>query len=177
MAGINQQERLKKNVEELKIRDIPEKLALQISVLEDIAFAHEIAQRLDDERSINKAIVSYFSIGEASQILPTIRILESRRSSGGWDPAANAILRSRFLHLQNQLTKSIDLGQEAKLGIDRVTLRLNRHHLSKLHTEMQSIVEDSSDLSALIVANARAQARIKKDFPQGVILKGTGSHR
>ena len=79
--------------------------------------------------------------------------------------------------VQQQLTKSIDLGPEAKLGIDRVTLRLNRYHLAELHTEMQSIVEESSDLSALIVANARAQARIRREFPSGTILKGTGSSR
>ena len=86
---------VKKSVEELKVRELPEDLAIQLSVLEDIVFANEIANELDDERSIQKAIVSYFAIGESSHILPTIRLLESRRSSGGWDPAANAILPIR----------------------------------------------------------------------------------
>jgi glutamate dehydrogenase len=177
IAGTNQQERIKKSVEDLKVREIPEDLAVTLSVMEDIVFANEIADGLNDERSINKAIVSYFSIGESSHILPSIRLLESRRSSGGWDPAANAILRSRFIHLQNLLTKSIDIGEEAKLGIDRVMLRLNRYHLAELRSEMQSIVEESSNLSGMIVANARAQSLIRKDFPTGTTLKGTGSIR
>ena len=175
MAGTTQQDRLNKSIDSLKTRDVPEQLATQIAVLENILFAHEISKSLNDERSINKAIVSYFSIGEASYFLPTIRLLESRRSSGGWDPAANAILRGRFLYLQTKLTQSIDLGPEAKLGIDRVTLRLNRYNLSKLHLDMQKILEDSSDLSALIVANARAQALIQSSFSTEKPIKGTGS--
>ena len=82
-----------------------------------------------------------------------------------------------YIHLQNLLTRSIDLGAEAKLGIDRVLLRLNRHHLSELRSEMLSIVEEASDLSAMIVANARAQSIIRQEFPEGTILKGTGSIR
>ena len=42
---------------------------------------------------------------------------------------------------------------------------------------MLSIVEEASDLSAMIVANARAQSIIRQDFPEGTTLKGTGSIR
>ena len=93
---------------------------------------------------------------------------------GGWDPAANAILRSRFLHFLQQLVQQIDLGAEAKLGVDRAVLRLKLHHLNALNAEMENIITEATDLSALVVANARAQLHVRKINTKK--LKGTGFH-
>ena len=45
---------------------------------------------------------------------------------GGWDLAANAILRNQFLDQLQELLRGIELGREANLGIDRVSLRLSK---------------------------------------------------
>lgn len=172
--GNSQREIHQRIIDELTQKDLPVKLASKIAALRDIQAAFEIATQLDNDDNIDKSIVSYFSIGEASLFLPTIRRLEARRSSGEWDPAANSILMSRFFHLQQLLIKIIDIGPETKLGIDRVTLRLNRHHLAGIHSEMEDILTDSTDLAALVVANARAQTRIRRDFPPDKKLFGTG---
>jgi hypothetical protein len=136
--------------------------------------AYEIANCISSDDNIDEAIVSYFAIGEASQILPTVRRLEARRSSGEWDPAANSILRSRFYHLQALLYASIDLGPEASLGIDRASLRLSRGHLKEVRTEMEEILADSNDLAAIVVANARAQSHIRNNFNSDDKRFGTG---
>ena len=51
-------------------------------------------------KDIDTYIVSYYSIGDASLLLQTIKALDKRRSTGGWDLAANAILRNQFLDLR-----------------------------------------------------------------------------
>ena len=136
--------------------------------------ANEIVSVLEKDQDIQSALVSYYSIGEASSFLPIMRILEQRRSTGGWDPAANAILRNRFLHLQRQLVRRIDLGRELQIGVDRLIHRLKQNHLSDLSSELVSIVGESSELSSLVVANARAMARMRRDFPDGKKRQGTG---
>lgn len=171
LVSTSHKERANKNIEELKAKDIPASLAEKIVALEDISFANEIAKI---SGRIEKNIVSYYAIGESSVFIPTIRLLENRRAMGGWDPAANAILRSRFLHFLQQLVQKIDLGAEAKLGIDRAVLRLKMHHLKALNVEMENIITDATDLSALVVANSRAQSHIRK--VDNKKLKGTGFH-
>ena len=89
------------------------------------------------------------------------RALEGRRAVGGWDPAANAILRSRFLYQLTRLVEMMDLGQETTLGSDRLAFRLRRGYLARVDAEMKDIMTDSVDLAGLVVANARAQAIIR----------------
>ena len=90
--------------------------------------------------------------------------MENRRSSGGWDPAAKAILQSRFLHLQSQLVECIDLSPELPIGVDRLVHRLKTGRLEQLSNELDAIIGESGDLSSLIVANARALSRFKREF-------------
>ena len=125
------------------------------------------------QSDIDTCIVSYYSIGDASLLLQTIKVLDERRSTGGWDLAANAILRNQFLDQLQELLRGIDLGRESNLGIDRVSLRLSRYHLNDFQTEINEILGDTPDLAALMVANARIQSRILRSF-SGNPLKGTG---
>lgn len=174
LYGSAQREQHARFCDELQQKDIPSALASRISALRDIQAAFEIAQCMSDSESIDSAIVTYFAIGEASLILPIIRRLETRRASGEWDPAAHSILRSRFYHLQAQLFSTIDLGPEAKLGIDRVALRLSRNHLQSLRAEMENILGDSTELASFVVANARAQGQIRRGFSAENKRFGTG---
>jgi hypothetical protein len=103
--------------------------------------------------------------------------LENRRASGGWDPAANAILRNRFLHLLKQTTQVIDLGEESNLSLDRMSFRLQENHLAELHDQMQGVITESIDLAALVVGNARALAIVNTMRQAGAKLQGTGFSR
>jgi len=72
------------------------------------------------------------------------------------------------------MVDTIDLSREARLGIDRVTLRLTRANLAQMSKEMENIIGDATDLATMLVANARAQERIRRDFPAGQTIQGTG---
>ncbi|MEC8382244.1 MAG: NAD-glutamate dehydrogenase domain-containing protein, partial [Myxococcota bacterium] len=174
LYGSTQKEQHARFCDELQQKDIPNHLASRIAVLRDIQAAFEIAQCMSDTDTVDSAIVTYFSIGESALILPIIRRLETRRASGEWDPAAHSILRSRFYHLQTQLYAAIDLGPEATLGIDRVALRLSRNHLKGLRAEMENILGESTDLASFVVANARAQGQIRRQFSAANKRFGTG---
>jgi glutamate dehydrogenase len=174
LSGSAHRDRLNRRISELTALGVPKPLAKKISLIGEVLPAYEVAKGLDDEGDIKKGLVSYYSIGDASCILNTVRALVERKSSGGWDPAANSILASRFLQLQRRLVEHIDIGQESRLGIDRTTLRLNRHHLKELSSELEAILSDAPDLASLMVANARAQSRILKEFSGDSVLKGTG---
>ena len=159
--------------------NIPSALIHPISLLGEIQTAYEITCTLYQKdieistQSIDPYIVSYYSIGDASLLLQTIKMLDERRSTGGWDLAANAILRNQFLDQLQKLLQSIELGPEANLGIDRVALRLSRYHLNEFQTELNEILGDTPDLASLMVSNARIQSRIVRYF-SGATLKGTG---
>jgi len=164
IGGKDCKHRQKQLIGDLKTHDIPTQLAKRIASLSEICAAHEIVQRMEEGQSIADAITSYYALGEASSFLPIIRLLENRRSSGGWDPAAKAILQSRFLHLQSQLVECIDLSPELPIGVDRLIHRLKTGRLERLSNELDSIIGESGDLSSLIVANARAMSRFKREF-------------
>ena len=63
---------------------------------------------------------------------------------------------------------------QVQLGIDRVALRLSRYNLKDLRNEMEDILGGTTDLASLMVANARAQARIKREFSATNQILGTG---
>ncbi len=174
LVGSKDKERLASQMDALMHKDVPESLASQIVALEDVALVDQIARTVGDLSEVEAKTISYLAIGEASLFVQTIRTLENRRAIGGWDPAANAILRSRFLHQLNNLVEMVDLGDETTLGTDRVAFRLRLYHFASIYAEMKTIVMDGVDLAGLVVANARAQAIIRGMASAGTKLKGSG---
>jgi len=168
------QEQDKALVAELQSKEVPVALAEKIVALNHVTFAYEIAKDLDASANVDQAIVAYLAIGDASLFMKAIDLLDNRRATGGWDAAANAILRSRFFHLLKRLTQIIDLGPEMALGLDRIAFRLRTNHLSGIYADMQSLMGESIDLAALVVANARAQASIRNLTANTDRLQGTG---
>ncbi|MDG1478958.1 MAG: NAD-glutamate dehydrogenase [Myxococcota bacterium] len=171
LSGTTQQEQLRERIESLS--EVPEALATRIASLGDLTIAHEITQ-LHKGGNLDETVISYLAIGEASRLLPTIRVLESRRAEGGWDPVAISILRNRYLSQLRSLVNTIELGPEVALGVDRVTLRLSRGHLAGLAGEMESILSNASDIAALLVAEERIRARISREFAADSGVSGTG---
>ena len=174
LVGSKDKERMQRHVDELMSKDVPESLALRIVALDDVALADQIARTMSDVSEVNDKVISYLAIGEASLFVQTIRTLEDRRAIGGWDPAANAILRSRFLHQLNYLVDMVDLGDETTLGTDRVAFRLRMYHFAGIYAELKTIIVDGVDLAGLVVANARAQAIIRGMSSAGTKLLGSG---
>ena len=58
--------------------------------------------------------------------------------------------------------------------MDRVTLRLSRHHLASLSQEMDDILSDTTDIAALLVAEQRIRAQIQREFIDKGGVDGTG---
>ena len=174
LVGSKDKERFQRSMEALESRDVPSDLAAKVVALEDVALADQIAHTFTSDEELDHQAVAYLAIGEASLFVQTIRALENRRAVGGWDPAANAILRSRFLYQLNRLVEMFDLGKESTLGTDRVSFRLRLYHLSAINTEMKEIITDGVDLAGLVVANARAQASIRALSSNNKKLLGTG---
>ncbi|MAA78611.1 MAG: hypothetical protein CL916_05080 [Deltaproteobacteria bacterium] len=177
-GGKEFQNRHQNSMNELKAHNVPVGLAQKIATLSELCSANEIVLSKTKETSLKNAVVSYYALGEASCFLPIIRLLEDRRSSGGWDPAAKAILQSRFLHLQGLLVDGIDLGPELQIGVDRLVQRLKIGRLKSLSEEMDAITADAGDLASLIVANARALSRVKREYSASNPHLGTnvGAH-
>ena len=163
-GGKEFQNRNQSVINELKGHNVPAALAQKIATFSELCSANEIVLARSEQTSLHDAVVSYYALGEASCFLPIIRLLEDRRSAGGWDPAAKAILQSRFLHLQGQLVEGIDLGPELPIGVDRLVQRLKNGRLKSLSEELDAITADAGDLASLIVANARALSRVKREY-------------
>jgi NAD-specific glutamate dehydrogenase len=174
LFGSKDKERLQRHVDELMNKEVPQALAEQIVALDDVALADQIARTVNNLSEVDAKTISYLAIGEASLFVQTIRTLENRRAVGGWDPAANAILRSRFLHQLNHLVNMVDLGDETTLGTDRVAFRLRLYHFAGIYAELKTIIVDGVDLAGLVVANARAQALIRNMENAGTKMKGSG---
>ena len=174
LVGSKDKERSQQHMDELIAKEVPEALAKQIVALEDVALADQIARTVGDVSEVSAKVISYLAIGEASLFVQTIRTLENRRAIGGWDPAANAILRSRFLHQLNYLVEMVDLGDETTLGTDRVSFRLRMYHFAGIYAEMKKIIVDGVDLAGLVVANAHAQTLIRSMSKAGTKLIGSG---
>ena len=174
LVGSKDKERLQRHIDELMSKEVPQALAEQIVALDDVALADQIARTVNDLSEVEAKAISYLAIGEASLFVQTIRTLENRRAVGGWDSAANAILRSRFLHQLNHLVNMVDLGDETTLGTDRVAFRLRLYHFASIYSELKTIIVDGVDLAGLVVANARAQAIIRSMTSAGTKMKGSG---
>jgi glutamate dehydrogenase len=172
LSGAVHQDRLRLRTEALS--EIPAELARRIAILGELTLASEVIGLPEEGLDLSGQLVRYLSIGEASRLLPTIRALEVRKASGGWDPVAIAIIRNRYLHQMRALVRSFTLGPEARLGVDRVTLRLTRNRLADLSARMDEILTDASDISALLVAEERLRGLIERDFLSQGGVNGTG---
>ncbi|MEL6345008.1 MAG: NAD-glutamate dehydrogenase domain-containing protein [Myxococcota bacterium] len=171
-SGTEHQDRFRIRAEALP--ELPPQLSRRIAVLGELSVASEVIKLPGATDRLQDVLVSYLAIGEASRLLPAIRALETRRSSGGWDPVAISLIRNRYIHQMRTLVQNINLGPEAKLGVDRVTLRLSRKHLARLSVEMDDVLTDTSDIAALLVAEERLRSIIERDFlSQGGVF-GTG---
>lgn len=172
LSGTLHQERFRQRAENLP--EIPADLARRIAVLGELTTASEIVGLPEEGLNMSGQIVRYLSIGEASRLLPTIRALETRKASGGWDPVAISIIRNRYIHQMRALVRAFTLGEEAKLGVDRVTLRLTRNRLADFARRMDTVLTDASDISALLVAEERLRGLIDRDFSSNGGVDGTG---
>ncbi len=149
-----------RRVKGLLDKGVPRALAQRCPGFLDLTVAREIAalqrESGDGDRD---AIVRYLAIGQASRLLPTIAAMESQQGSGPWDFVANGLLRSRYLALLRQLALSVHLGGELRLSVDRAAHRLYWDGgLRGFADTMQSILGDSPDTSAYLVAEERLKA-------------------
>jgi len=172
VPGSIHENRLRDRAEGLLASGLDDAWTTRLAVVAEAGTAAEIvALRRDGETLVN-SFVRYLALGESSRLLPTIRMLESRRAAGGWDSVAVPILRVRYIRLLRKLVEVTRLGVEAQLGVDRIVLRLTRNHLARLRGMMEQILVDESDLAALMVAEERSRASLAADFSGG--LHGTG---
>ena len=172
LSGAVHQDRLRLRTEALS--EIPDALARRIAILGELTLASEVTGLPEEGLDLSEQAVRYLALGEASRLLPTIRALEVRKASGGWDPVAIAIIRNRYIHQMRSLVGAFTLGPEARLGVDRVTLRLTRNRLADLSARMDDILTDASDISALLVAEERLRGLIERDFVSQGGVNGTG---
>ncbi len=162
--GTAHRTRLDNRIDVLMARDLPSALANRLALLDELPAAREIA-RIHDERGIDAAIVRYLAVGEATRMLPAIRALQGRKASGGWDPVAVSILRTRYVRLLRDLVASVDLDREIGLGVDRAATRLGRGILKPLRDLVDHILGSEPSISAILVAEERIHAWIQ-DFRQ-----------
>jgi glutamate dehydrogenase len=145
-------------------RNIPSGLANRLALIGELSVAREIAQVHREGERLTHTTVAYLALGEASRLLPALRAIEDRKSSGRWDKLALGTLRGRYLALLRDLYAAVPIGNESRLGIDRVARRLGRGPLQALSTEMDRILGDQPDLATLLVAEERVR---------GIIARGT----
>jgi len=160
--GSGHRARLDARAENLLRSDISASLAEKLAGLSKVTTAREVAL-LTPSGDLAAAVVGYLGIGEASRILPTIRKLEGRKAEGGWDPVAVGILRGRYIRLLRDLVRSIDLGEEAQLGVDRVASRLGRGRLAELRELVDHILGENPSIAALLVCEERVRAWMAKN--------------
>ena len=115
---------------------------------------------------MENVIVRYLAIGEASRLLPSIRALLVRPTQDRWDPVAMGILRNRYTLLMRQLFAQVPVGDDAKLGIDRLAQNLARQGtgpLAGLQAEMDQILGDDPGLATLLVAEERVRGWLARN--------------
>ncbi len=151
---------------------IPAPLCNRLAVLGELSVAREIALlslgegASSDQASLDNAIVRYLAIGEASRLLPSIRALLERQTQDRWDPVAMGILRNRYILLMRQLFAQVPVGDDVKLGIDRLAQNLSRvgtGPLASLQNEMDLILGDDPGLATLLVAEERVRAWLARN--------------
>jgi len=156
--GSDLENRLRSRRDPLLARGIPSRAADRIAALGELTTCREIALLHNGEERVANTVIRYMALGETSRLLPAIRALDDRQSEGGWGPVAIGILRNRYLQLQRDLVRTVTIGAEVRLGIDRVAMRLGRRRLQTLQAVMDHILGEHPNLGALMVAEERVRA-------------------
>jgi glutamate dehydrogenase len=161
IKGAAHQDQLRIAAEQHTAREIPENLALRIATLSKLTVAREVALLHDPEQRLSHTVIRYISIGEATGILPALRQMRIRQTSGPWDQVALAILRNRMFMLMRELYRVVPIGPEVRLGVNRVRRRLvRRGPLGNMAREMQEVLGKHADIATLLVAEERIRAHL-----------------
>jgi len=161
IKGAAHQEQLRQAAEQHTVREIPESVALKIATLSKLTVAREIALIHHEDNRLSHTVIRYISIGEATGILPALRRMRIRQTSGPWEQVALAILRNRFFLLMRELVEIVPVGPEVRLGVNRVRRRLiRRGPLAKMATEMQEVLGEHAGTANLLVAEERIRAHL-----------------
>jgi hypothetical protein len=163
IKGAAHQEQLKLAAAQHTARDIPEGVALRIATMTKLTVAREIALLHDPDDRLSHTMIRYISIGEATGILPALRRMRIRQTSGPWEQVALSILRNRFFLLMRELYKVVPIGPEVRLGVNRVRRRLiRRGPLGTMAEEMQNILGEHASTANLLVAEERIRAHLAR---------------
>ncbi|MCB9741085.1 MAG: NAD-glutamate dehydrogenase [Alphaproteobacteria bacterium] len=142
-------------------KGVPDALARQAVLMNELTLAREIVlmqgRTHDSDRD---AIVRYLGIGEASGLLAAIRALQTRPTTGAWDPIAAGILRTRYFQLLRSLLETTPVGEELRLSTDNLILELRSSKLKSIAQDMDAILGDVADLGAFLVAEERLRAAV-----------------
>ena len=146
----------------LEARGVPRALAQRCVNTTDLTLA-ELIEGLLTERpeSDRDAIVRTLAIGKATRLLPAIRVLESRPSTGRWDPIALGILRQRYLTLLKEAVRRTPVGAEIRLRSDRLSHKLLWDGpLREVASVLDAVLAEPPDVSAFLVAEERLRVAI-----------------
>jgi glutamate dehydrogenase len=154
--------RIQGHIAGLEARGVSRSLAAKCVNTTDLTLAELIA-RLQAERGEGDrdAIVRTLAIGKATRILPAIRVLETRSSTGRWDPIALGILRQRYLTLLADAVRRTPVGAELRLRSDRLAHKLLwSGPLREVARIMDAVMAEPPDVSAFLVAEERLRGAI-----------------
>jgi glutamate dehydrogenase len=156
-GGTALEARLSRRTEELSAPGLSAELVGRLALLGELVLARDVAL-LAGTGDLSEALVRQVAVGEASRLLPTVRTLEARQSESGWDPVAFGILRNRYLKLVRELVVAVQVGEEARLGADRVGMRLSRNDLAGMAELVGAVLGERPPLAALMVGEERIRA-------------------
>jgi NAD-specific glutamate dehydrogenase len=163
IQGAAHQEQLKIAANQHIAREVPEGVALRIATMSKLTVAREIALVHRPEDRLSHTVIRYISIGEATGILPALRQMRIRQTSGPWEQVALAILRNRFFLLMRELVRVVPVGPEVRLGVNRVRRRLvRRGPLATMAEEMQDVLGEHATTANLLVAEERIRAHLAR---------------
>lgn len=157
--------RIAGHVATLEARGVPTPLATKCVNTTDLTLAELIARlQVERKESDRDAIVRTMAIGKATRILPAIRVLETRSSTGRWDPIALGILRQRYLSLLAEAVRRTPIGAELRLRSDRLAHKLlwEDGPLRDVASVMDAVLAEPPDVSAFLVAEERLRGAMSK---------------
>ena len=163
IQGAAHQEQLKIAAHQHIAREVPESVALRIATMSKLTVAREIALIHRPEDRLSHTIIRYISIGEATGILPALRQMRIRQTSGPWEQVALASLRNRVFLLMRELVQVVPVGPEVRLGVNRVRRRLvRRGPLATMANEMQEVLGEHATTANLLVAEERIRGHLAR---------------
>jgi glutamate dehydrogenase len=163
LQGAAHQAELQSAADQHTEREIPESIAMKIATMSKLTVAREIALLHKPEDRLSHTVIRYISIGEATGILPALRRMRIRQTSGPWEQVALAILRNRFFLLMRELYEVVPVGPEVRLGVNRVRRRLvRRGPLASMAAEMMDVLGEHTSTANLLVAEERIRAYLAR---------------